>query len=191
MPELVTSPSVRMGVRQDHLITSVRRYIMKLIKLNLHLSCQFRTGKMVRGLILPNFKCKKGSNTCPFCRIRKPTARSLIDHCLEEILDNVHYMCIRCGVSYRYSSRKKMRSNSHICWTMNCAFKVARQYYTVDGIKGLLAPQGIRASLVDKAVERQNFVVPGPHEVVVDSAAEKKLNEQSQPPFNSRVRRHR
>ena len=159
---------------------------MKLIKLIWHLSCQFHTGKMGRGLILPDLKCKKGSNMCPFCRIRKLNARSLADHCLEEILDNVHYMCGRCGVSYRYTNRKKMRSTSHICWTMNCTFKVSRLYYSVDAIKGLLSAQGIRPAVVDRAVLRQDFVVPGPHEVLVDLAAEKKLNSPSQPAFNQK-----
>ena len=119
---------------------------------------------MGRDLIPPDLKVPKGSNMCPFCRVRKVTARSLADHCLEEILDNVHYMCSRCGVSYRYQSRKKMRDNGHICWSMNCAFKISRKYYSVDAIKTLLAAQGIRPAIVDRAVLKTDFVVPGPHE---------------------------
>ena len=137
----------------------------------------------LRGLVLPSFKCKRGSNTCPFCRVKKPTIRSLIDHCLEEILDNVRYQCIMCGVSYGYSNRRKMRSSAHICWRNDQTFRFARQYYSVDGVKGLLAPQGIRGSTVDDAVEIQNFRVPGPHEMTVDSAAEKRLL--PSPPVNS------
>ena len=129
----------------------------------------------LRGLVLPNFKCKRGSNTCPFCRVKKPTTRSLIDHCLEEILDNVRYQCLMCGVSYGYSNRRKMRSSLHICWQNDQTFKFARQYYSVDGIKGLLAPQGVRGATVDDAVKIQDFQVPGPHEMTVDSAAEKRL----------------
>ena len=67
---------------------------------------------------------------------------------------------------------------------MNCSFKISRLYYTVEAIKSLLASQGIRPAVVDKAVEKTGFVIPGPHETLVDPAAEKTLINPFLPVFN-------
>ena len=131
----------------------------------------------------PALKVPFGKNSCPFCKVRKLTARALAQHCLEEVLNNVHFMCSRCGVSHKYKRRNDLRSMDHECWAKDYSFNISQMYYTVEGLKTLLANQGIRPLVVDKAITRIGYVHPRTHETLVDPKAEKTLVNPNLPAF--------
>ena len=76
---------------------------------------------MVHSILPAVLKVPYGKNVCPFCKVRKLSARSLAEHCLEEILNNVIYLCSKCGTSSR--SRRRLRADHHDCWADNKCLK--------------------------------------------------------------------
>ena len=126
---------------------------------------------MVHSILPAVLKVPFGKNVCPFCKVKKVSARSLAEHILEEVVQNVIYVCNLCSRSSR--SRRRLRSDTHECWKEDKVFRMKRNHYTIAGIRTLLAVQGVKAQFLDQAIKKTDYRHPVPQEIVVDPRSEK------------------